>query len=431
MNDFANETWCVVDNRWFLQLAQKLGESVGRVLYYSPYEEDLPHIDIGAVGHGYENIERCDDYWKVKNEVDVFIFPDVCHAGAQLELEKQGFPVWGSRDGEIYELSRAKWLDTLKDLGLPVAPHKRAVGLTELKKLIFNSNAPQWVKISKWRGTMETTKVNSWEQAQPFLDKIAVDFGPLAELVTFYVFEDIESIVELGGDFHSIDGRIAKRPLHGIEQKGSAYVSTFQDWNEFPEPVQETMEAFLPLLAKERYRNFLSMEILQTKDGEWFPIDPCCRAPNPALGTQLELYANLPHIIAAGARGEFVEPEEAYKFSVECALTVRNGNQWNIFDIPEKARQWCKIPKSCEVDGMVCATPRPYDSVGMLVGVGNTIMETVKHAQATAELVKNTPLQVCTDDLLHVLQAVEKEEKAGIEFTPQTLPAPATVIENA
>ena len=79
---------------------------------------------------------------------------------------------------------------------------------------------------------------------------------------------------------------------------------------------------------------------------------------------------------------------------------------------------------------MVCATPRPYDSVGMLVGVGNTIMEAVKHAQATAELVKNTPLQVSTDDLLHVLQAVEKEEEAGIEFTDQPMPQPSEVVEN-
>lgn len=430
MNDYANMTVCVVDNRWFLQLALKLSESFGRVLYYSPYEEDLPHIDMGVVGDGYERLERCNDYWKVKDEVDLFVFPDLFHSGAQLELESQGFPVWGSRNGEEYELLRGKWLKTLAELGLPVPPHERVEGITALKQLIYDTKEPLWVKISKWRGTMETTKVNSWEQAQPFLNKITADFGPLGERVIFYVFKDVESIVELGGDFYCIDGQIPKRPLHGIEKKGSAYMAAFQQWEDFPEPVSATMDAFLPLLGKERYRNFFSIEILQTKEGEWYPIDPCCRCPNPALSSQLELYGNLPEIVAAGAHGVFVEPQPLHEFSVECALTVRTGDQWNIFDIPEEARQWCKIPKSCEVDGMICATPRPYDSVGMLVGVGNTAQAAISHAQKTADLIKNTPLCVNVDDLMHVLQAIEKEEKAGIEFTEKPMPQPTMVIEN-
>lgn len=430
MNDFANQTVCVVDNRWFMQLAQKLGESFGRVLYYSPFEEDLPHIELGVVGDGYERIERCDDYWKVKKDVDLFVFPDLFHSGAQLELESQGYPVWGSRNGEQYELNRALWLRTLTDLRLPVPPFKQARGLSELKRLIFNADGPLWVKVSKWRGTMETTKVNTWEQAQPFLNGLSVSLGPLSEKVPFYVFDDIESIVEIGGDFICIDGQIPSRPLHGIEKKGSAYMAAFQEWSDFPEPMQITMDSFLPMLAKDRYRNFLSMEILQTKDGEWYPIDPCCRCPNPALGSQLELYSNLPEIVLGGAHGVFVEPVPAFEFAVECALTVRKGSQWNVFDIPPEARQWCKIPKSCEVDGLICATPRDYDSVGMLVGVGNTPKAAIAHANKTSELIKNTPLVVCLDDLAQVLQSIEKEEAAGIEFTDKPLPKPSEVIEN-
>lgn len=429
MTDFSNTTFCVVDNRWFLQLALKLPESGARVLYYSPYEEDLPHIDLGVVGDGYENVERCNDYWKVKNEVDCFVFPDLFHSGAQLELESQGYPVWGSRNGEAYELSREKFLGALKELGLPIAPHERVVGLTALKQALLERDAPCWVKISKWRGTLETTRVNSFEQAQPLFALIETRFGPLAELVPFFVFEPIESIVELGGDFYCVDGRVPAHPLHGIEKKGRGYIGTFQDYHELPEPVQETMNAFLPLLAKERYRNFLSMEILQTEEGKWFPIDPCCRAPNPALGSQLELYGNLPEIILAGAQGEFVEPEPLHQFSVECALTVKEGNQWNVFDIPPAARQWCKIPKSCAVDRLVCATPRNYNSVGMLVGVGDSVKEAIQHAQATAKLIENTPMEVEISDLAKVLSQIESEEKAGIEFSGEPVPKPAEVID--
>lgn len=428
MTDFSNVTFCVVDNRWFLQLALKLAESGARVLYYSPYEEDLPHIELGVVGDGYENIERCNDFWKVKNEVDCFVFPDLFHSGAQIELEAQGYPVWGSRNGEIYELSRDRFLQALLDLKLPIAPHVRVVGLTSLKSEIIKRNKPCWVKISKWRGTLETSKVDSFEQAQPIFARIETRFGPLAEQVPFFVFDPVESIVELGGDFYCIDGRIPTRPLHGIEKKGRGYIGGFQDYREFPEPVQKTMDAFLPLLSRERYRNFFSMEILQTESGDWFPIDPCCRCPNPALGSQLELYGNLPEIILAGAHGEFIEPDRIYEFSVECALTVKEGNQWNVFDVPKEARQWCKIPKSCEVDGLICATPRDYNTVGMLVGVGNTIKKAIEHAQSTAELIKDTPLEVEIMDLAKVLEQIESEEEAGIDFTKKTVPEPSEAI---
>lgn len=431
MSDFSNITFCVVDNRWFLQLALKLADFGARVLYYSPYEEDLPHIELGAVGDGYEKIERCNDYWKVKNEVDCFVFPDLFHSGAQLELESQGYPVWGSRNGESYELSRDKFLNALKELGLPVAKHQRVVGLSALKQAILERDDSCWVKISKWRGTLETTRVTSFDEAQPLLALIEARFGPLSEHVPFFIFDSVESIVELGGDFYAINGRIPRRPLHGIEKKGRGYIGTFQDYKEFPEPVQTTMNAFLPLLAKERYRNFFSMEILQTEKGEWFPIDPCARAPNPALGSQLELYGNLPEIILAGAQGELVEPEPLYQFSVECALTVKDGNQWNVFDIPDEARQWCKIPKSCEVNGLICATPRDYNSVGMLIGVGDTVKAAIQHAQSTAKLIENTSLEVEISDLVKVLSQIEAEEKAGIEFSDKPLPEPAEVIDQA
>ena len=34
--------------------------------------------------------------WSVKDEVDLWVFPDLQYAGLQLELESQGAAVWGA-----------------------------------------------------------------------------------------------------------------------------------------------------------------------------------------------------------------------------------------------------------------------------------------------------------------------------------------------
>ena len=133
MKDTKDVTACVVDHGLFSPLAQKLGQTFKRVLYYSPWEEGFPQLNRCIVGDGYPEIERCDDFWDELADIDLFIFPDIQHSGLQLHLESIGKAVWGSRKGDSLELSREKFHRTLKQLGLDCPKWVSITGLSKLR----------------------------------------------------------------------------------------------------------------------------------------------------------------------------------------------------------------------------------------------------------------------------------------------------------
>ncbi len=104
MKEVSQVTALIFDHSLFLPLARKLAKTYKRVLYFSPWEEGFPTLNKCIIGDGFPDIERCNDIWRVKNEIDVAIFPDIQHSGLQLELESQGIAVWGSRGGDSLEI---------------------------------------------------------------------------------------------------------------------------------------------------------------------------------------------------------------------------------------------------------------------------------------------------------------------------------------
>lgn len=430
MNDYSSQCALVYDNGLFLPFALKLAESFGRVLFFSPHETGFPLIEKCVIGDGFPAIERCNDIWEVKNEVDLFCFPDIQNSGLQLELENQGKRVWGSRKGDSYELSRKKFLQALADVGLDVPAHERVTGLSELRRVLSEADGERYVKISRYRGTMETWRHISMEQSQPILDDLATKLGPLQESVPFLVFEPIDAMVEVGADTYCVDGMFPSWQIHGIEHKDKSYIGTWQIASELPEAVRRVNEAFSPLLSAERYRNFWSTEIRVTDDDKAFFIDPTCRLGSPSGEAQLEMIGNLADVVFAGAAGELVEPERAHQFAVQAILNVKERNRWNVLEVPEKVQQWVKLKDAVMVDGVIGIKTDTDTAMGWVVGVGETLREAIDHVKATADALSGCVVDVDTQALALALQDVEKEEEAGIEFTPKEVPEPAAILES-
>ena len=137
-NELSIKTALVIDQGGlFLPVARRLARNgFGRVLYYQPWEEGFSKIYRAITGDGYSDIERCEDIWEVKDDVDCFVFPDVGMIGLQLELEAQGKRVWGSRKAADLELDRPLFLKTLEELGLDVPAHETVLGLDKLRSTL-------------------------------------------------------------------------------------------------------------------------------------------------------------------------------------------------------------------------------------------------------------------------------------------------------
>jgi hypothetical protein len=431
MKELKDVVALVHDHGLFLvPLAQKLAESCKHVYVTSPWETGFSTLNAAILGDGYDNIDRVDDLWAVKGEVDLFCFPDIQHAGLQLELESQGKAVWGARRGDRQELLRELFLKTLADLGLEVPPHAVRVGLTELGKYL-KEKEDCFIKISKYRGSLETTHWRSWALDKELLALWAVRFGPAGEHIRFLVFDKIDTPLEIGGDTYCVDGRWPGQMLHGIEWKDESYFAAVTEREAMPEQIQEVMAAFGPVLGRERYRNQFSMEI-RVKDDVGYFIDPTCRGGLPSTGSQLEVWKNFAEIVWAGANGELVEPEAAAKFAAECILTMKGDKtMWGVTDIPPALRRWMKLSNVCEIDGHACFPPDESQghAIGWLVATGDTPQETIARMNAQADELPDG-INANTECLAYVLKEIHEEEAAGIQFTEQTVPEPAAALDD-
>lgn len=433
MKPISEVTACIIDHSLNVGLAVELArrQEFKRVLYHNAsWVEAFPKLNKGIIGDGYEGVEIVDDYWLLKKEIDLFIFPDLYHAGEQLELESQGLLVWGSRNGDKTEMYRQRFMKLLAEVGLEVPPHKLITGLTALREHLYDQE-DKYIKISKWRGTLETTHWRDWDHDESLLDWWAVLFGPAKERIEFLVFDAIETEIEFGVDTYCVDGEYPDLVIEGVEYKDQTYLGTVKKPPELPEQLQAVLNAFSGELREVHYRNLISCEV-RIKDDHFFFTDPTRRFPCPAGNSQLKLYGNLPEIIYHGAAGELVQPEMAGQFSVECVLVAKGSKKlWSEIKFPKELMDFVVCAGSCQIDDKICTPPDDSDDdgIGWLVNIADSGREAI---EGILEKAKQLPdgITANTDDLVQVLKDIETAEAEGVPFTNEDLPEPADIVSD-
>lgn len=428
MKPLSDITACVVDHGLFLPVAHRLAQEYKRVLYHTPNEEGFPTINKCIIGDGFPDIEKCDDIWSVKNEVDLWVFPDIGFSGLQLELESQGRSVWGSRRADTLEVFRQKFHRVLKDTGLPVPEFVVIKGLNALRDHLRNEE-DKYLKISRYRGSMETCHWRSWELDEVMLDMLAVRFGPAKELIPFMVFDNIETDLEIGSDTYCVDGEWPSLMLNGLEHKDQGYLSAVTKKEDMPKQLTDVLDAFGPILKQYRMRNQWSTEVrVQGETG--FFTDPTPRGGLPSTCSQLRAWKNFGEIVAAGADGELVDPIPDCKFTAEAMITGKGKkDNWVVVELPDELTDWANFANCCMIDGRICF-PSDDDSsgaLGWLVATGDTIEETIDKLKEHADLLPDG-LDADTDSLVDLLKEAHSAEKEDIEFGKQTIPEPETAL---
>lgn len=434
MKDASQITALVLDHGRYLGLAVELAKTFKRVLYYNAAAVDaFPTINKWTVADGFPGVEVIvppDDHWDFKSEIDLYVFPDIYHGGEQLELESQGKLVWGSRHGDRLEILRGQFLKTLPTVGLQVPKHKVIHGLTDLRAELANRE-DVYVKISRYRGTSETFHWRDWDHDEVWLDEKAVELGPQKEELPFYVFDAIETDIEVGLDTFSIDGQWVQEQLVGYEWKDKGYFGAVTPIDKTPWQLASVAVSFTDELREHRYRNFISTEV-RIKGKQFYFIDPTRRMPCPASASQLKLYGNLPEIILAGAAGELVQPKMLAKFACECVVTTAGGKDaWKTVRLPESLEDSFVGQECCMVDGKICWAPMPEshgDELGWLVNTADTPKDCIRGMlDKAAELPDG--VTAATESLADLLKEIESGKDEGIPFTTKPLPEPAEVID--
>jgi hypothetical protein len=432
-DDLSSRTVLIYDGGLFSDLALRLSRSFGRTLFQCSIDQPFPKVNEAAVGD-LPPVEVITDFWSIKKDIDLFVFPDCAHAGLQNELISQGFPVWGSRNGANLELQRIRFKEVLNGIGLTVGPYEVCNGLKELSDFLRDKK-DRYIKLSKFRGSTETRHWIDQRQSSAILDEFAITFGPVAESVKFLVEEAIPTEIEWGLDTYFAGGKYPTMVAHGPEIKDKCYTGSMVKWSDLPDQVREVAEAMQPVLAESGYTNMVSMEIRIDEEGNAFFTDPTCRFPSPAGEAQMELYTNLPEIIWAGAHGECIEPEYDNTFAVECIMDhTGQEEKWRTLVVPDSVRQWVKLYGACQVDGDLYGIP-PFphstDSIGAIIGLGNTMEEAIEALKAHAAELKDQPVTIPIETLVEALKEIEVANEQGVEFASTEMPEPETVVSES
>jgi hypothetical protein len=419
---------CVVDAGLFLPVAHRLAKGFKKVYYHCPNFEGFPTINRCILGDGFDDIEMVEDLWSIKKDVDCFVFPDIQNSGLQLELESQGFPVWGSRRADSLEIYRQKFHRVLEKTGLPVPTFEVCKGWTELRDHLMEVE-DKYIKISKYRGSLETTHWRSWSLDEGLLDVLAVRFGPAKELIPFLVFDAIETDLEIGSDTYTVDGKWPSLMLNGLEHKDKGYISAVTKKEDMPQPLLDVLEAFGPILGEYRCRNQWSTEV-RVKDDVGYFTDPTPRGGIPSTPSQLALWTNFPKIVWAGANGELIDPIPAAKYSAECMITAKSSKeQWPAVELPEELREWTAFGNCCQIDGrLVFPADESHDNdIGWLIAIGDTMGELIDKLKENADFLPDG-LDADTDSLVDLLKEAATAEENGIEFGSHPIPKPETAL---
>lgn len=420
---------CVVDHGRFVHVAQRLARDFEKVYYFSPFERDCPTIREGLIGDGFDEITRCLDPLDIKQECDLFVFPDIGFAPLQNELISQGYPVWGPRKADELEFLRGKFLSVLQKLDMNIPPFEVVQGLTQLREHLKDKE-DKYVKMSRWRGDWETLHWRSWDQDEGVLDYYAFKFGPAKDLPKFYVFDSIDTHIEDGIDTHCIDGKLPTVALHGMERKDKSYIGTMVNTEKVSEIVRSVSERFAPILSDYGYRSLFSIEVRITKDNEPYFIDPTLRAGSPPSQVEEELFGNYGEMVWRGAHGECVDPEPTANFGVQALVVSENEDEqcWEELTMPTELEQWLKVSFACKINGKVCVPPAQGKTVAWLTATGDTIKNAIDTIKDHSEKIPDG--WTCdTSSLGTLLTEIEEAEKQGMPFTDQPVPKPEVVVQ--
>jgi hypothetical protein len=428
-----SHTFLVADHGLFLPIARALAKYGHRVLYHKlDWQTGFPTINSAMVGDGFkdEGVECVPDIWEVKNQVDCFVFADIYHQGLQAELRAQGKRVWGSGAGMQLEIDRLYFMETVEKLGLDVAPYEVITGLANLRAYLKDKQ-DIYIKMSKFRGSFETKHFRNMDDDSGLLDAWAVRFGGLQDYVVFLCFDKIETNLEIGADTFCIDGKWPAKMLHGLEKKDSAFFAAVTEREKMPEELLPIMEAFAPVLERDKYRCQWSMEVRVSDEGNFF-LDATCRGGLPSTGSQIMALDNLDEIIFYGAEGQLIEPQYNCLFTCETMVKTHGEvNSWSTIELRGELKEHLQVAGCCMVKDKPWFPPEPgviEDEIGWLVATGNTPREALEQMNALADMLPDGA-DADVESLADIIREIESEHEQGIKFTDLPIPDADVVLE--
>lgn len=417
--NLKDKTAMVVDNGQFVELAVRLAQDFGRVLYTTSWQEEFPTVNQCFIGHNLPGIEVITSPWGPElEEADVVVFPDLHHGPAQVRMEKMGKSVWGSRNAELLELSREGLKRLQEQAGLPIGEYEIVRGMEALRGYV-QKHPGTIVKTSLYRGSWESIKCDSYEAVKSEFDLRQYKLGPTAELIDFICEKPLNNRIEIGYDGWCIDGKFPRQVLFGIEDKDAGYLGRKIDSDKLPKCLQKVNEALGPAMRRYGKRGFVSSEVRVGADGEGFLIDWTSRRPSPP-GELYDQLDNISTVIYQGAHGIVEEAESPYEYFAMLRIKSKpaEGN-WQPVLFPKEIKPYIRLINSMrDENGVYYVSPQScgLEDIGGVCGYGRTKEEAFEMCNENGKKISGHGIHVNEGSLDKIQAEIEKGKKMGLDL---------------
>jgi hypothetical protein len=410
-----DKTVLIFDYGMGVPFAERLGREFKKVGYYTPWLSSYPTANDLQVGAGFDNVERIKDFWKATDEYDLICFFDTHTEDYAEYLRNHGRLVFAPGRAEVLELDRWKGRKIQKAVGLSVQATEHIIGLPNLKKRLQQVK-DRYVKLSLFRGEIETFCHKDYESSEPYLDKLAVSLGINKDTVEFIIEEKIKGGTEIGYDGFTVDGQYPSFCMMGWEVKDTSYVGKVLEYKNLFKPVKDVNDKLAVFFKKCQTRSMFSTEV-KIVGGKGYLIDPTVRAPFPPSFVEMEMYENFGEFVYNAAQGKMIELKPVATYGVE-AIMGSEFSEDNPLEVtfPKEMSKWVKLAGGCKIGGKYYILPgdskNHYVSA---VGTGKTVDEAVANVQKVIDKIEAFQLSKSFDKQ-SVLDKIAEGKKAGISF---------------
>jgi hypothetical protein len=416
MNQTKELVCMVVDTGYYLDVAVHIIPEFKKVKYFCvPAETAFESPNMAFIGHGIEGLEVVHDFFDAMGDVDLFVFPDSHYMGWQEYLRSIGKVVFGTAKGAEIEHYRWTTRGFLEKLGLPTVPAVRVCGIDELREYLRDKEN-KWIKISTYRGLMETFHFYNYQMADPFFTELEYKLGPLKNLMYFIIEDDMPGI-ECGADDFVIGDKFPSVCHIGYEIKDAGYLGYVTDKKPdiLTQATSKLKEFFKKVFARGGYSN----EIRIDKDGTGYLIDPTPRLPSPPHATIMTNIEGFGNMLWEIANGIVPQIKTKHKFVAELMLyTDEAKEEWVPVLVPDEVKEYVHFKYALRVDNMWYSVPNVYkqDIIGSVVAGADTLEEAIELVKKRADMIKAEGLHYNIASLDKALSEISKGEKYGIKF---------------
>ncbi len=299
----------VIDSGLFPDVARHLSKAYD-VRYFSSWTNAFPRSQEQAVGVGIPSIERVNEPIRemITKPPDLVVVPDLYLNDYEMAARNLGIPTIGANDANQLETDRWKLKEFLVEHDLDVIRTVEIQGIDHVKDYI-EEHPETYVKVSVFRGDMETRKAQDWLTEYNHLKN---RLGPLGDKVRFVVEDAIPDALEIGIDCWWCDDRMVEPFVVGAETKDARYWGYVCDSvKKLPKETQRVIKALGEYFGEHEYRGFFSNEMRILPNGQTFFTDATCRVPSPPGGVMMAACKNFGALMESLAKGDPHAPEFA------------------------------------------------------------------------------------------------------------------------